>query len=212
MFKIKIIVSLLFSCAVYSHVTDTLSEGIPSRKEILNLANEASDLLHESNYEKSFTSSRLALYYAIAIKDYYLIAKSYNIIGANYEKLSEYDKGILFYKKGLKYANLAKNDTVKNWINNNLGNIYCFEKKDYKTGISYYNKSLLFNQQNKDTTSIVLTKLNIAWAYFEVNQFEKGKTYLEFVNSHSAKYGNPSDLVILYMADSSYKCNFFLIC
>ena len=204
MFKIKIILSLLFSCAVYSHVNDTLSEGIPSRKEILKLANEASDLLHESNYEKSFTSSRLALYYAIAIKDYYLIAKSYNIIGANYEKLSEYDKGILFYKKGLKYANLAKNDTIKNWINNNLGNIYCFEKKDYKTGISYYTKSLLFNEKNKDTSSIVLTKLNIAWAYFEINQFEKGKTYLEFVNNYSLKYGNSSDLVILNMLNGIY--------
>lgn len=156
MFKLRISFIIFLSWSVYGNAktTDDTLSGIPSRKEILKLTNEASDLLHESNFEKSFTTSRLSLHYAIARRDNYLIAKSYNTIGANYEQLSEFDKAILYYKMGLKFANLAKNDTIKNWINDNLGNIYCFEKKDYKTGIPYFDKSLLFNEKNNDTSQL----------------------------------------------------------
>ncbi|MGA9638433.1 MAG: hypothetical protein WBQ70_08015, partial [Flavobacterium sp.] len=140
MFQLRILICVFFSWTVCSNANDTI-KGIPARNEIVKLTNEASDLLHKYNYEKSFITSRSALQYAYTIKDNYLIAKSYNIIGANYEQLAELDKAILYYKKGLSFANLA-ND-VKNEINNNLGRIYCFKKKDYNTGISYLNKSLL---------------------------------------------------------------------
>ncbi|WPR70796.1 response regulator [Flavobacterium sp. NG2] len=204
MFQLRTLICVFFSWSAYCSVNDTI-EGIPSRKDILKLANEASNLLHESNFEKSFATSRLALHYALALKDNYLIAKSYNTIGANYEELSEFDKAILYYKKGLEFANLAENDTVKNWINNNLGNIYCFEKKNHKVGIPFLNQSLLFNEKSKDTTKIVYTKSNIAWAYFDINQFEKGKPYLDFVNKYSLKYGHESDLVILNMLNGMYQ-------
>ncbi|MGA9638853.1 response regulator, partial [Flavobacterium sp.] len=93
---------------------------------------------------------------------------------------------------------------VKNEINNNLGRIYCFKKKDYNTGISYLNKSLLLNEKNKDTTQIVITKLNIALAYLDLNKIERGKIYLDFVNKHSLKYLNISNLVTLNMVNGIY--------
>ena len=196
MIPIRLLIIILFSGAVYGNPLDTINSTF-SRKEILELAKEASSLLHESNFEKSFITSRLVLRYALTNNDNDLIARSYNIIGANYEELSEYDKAILYYKKGLVYANKAKNDTIKNWINNNLGNLYCFEKKEYKKGIAFFNESLRFNQKNKDTSQIVFTKLNIAWAYFDIKLFKEGIPYLEFVNNNSAKYGDKSNLVIL---------------
>ncbi len=208
MFKLRISFIIFLSWSIFGNATITNAKNalksIPSRKEILKLTTEASDLLHESNFEKSFTTSRLALHYAIARKDNFLIARSYNTIGANYEQLSEFDKAILYYKKGLEFANLAKNDTVKNWINNNLGNIYCFEKKDYTAGISYFNESLLFSEKNNDSSRIFYTKLKIARAYFDINQFDKGKIYLEYVNNHKLNYGNESNLVVLNMLNGMY--------
>ena len=59
-------------------------------------------------------TSRLALHYAINAKDDYLIAISYNTIAANFDELSEFDKAIFFYKKGLSHANKTNNDTIKN--------------------------------------------------------------------------------------------------
>jgi hypothetical protein len=37
--------------------------------------------------------------------------------------------------------------------------------KEYEKGIYYYRKSLEYSTKNHDTTQMVLTKLNIAWAY-----------------------------------------------
>ncbi|UQD57751.1 response regulator [Flavobacterium sp. K5-23] len=178
--------------------------NLPTKKEIRKLADQASIYLHKSNYEKSFASSRLALKYAIAIKDDYLIAKCYNTIGSNYEQFSEFDKAIVYYEKGLDFATKSKNDTVKTYISNNLGNIYFFEKKQYEKGIKYYNKSLEFFEKNKDTSRIVFTKLNITWAYFDIGKFEQGKPYLDYINKHQNKYNESKALVILNMLNGMY--------
>src|SRR5690606_17669023 len=98
----------------------------------------------EANFEKSLIYSRAALNAATAIKDYCLIARSYNIIAANYNELTEFDKAIFFYKKGLYYANKTNNDSIKCLLYNNLGNMYCFEKKQFDEGIRNYKKAVAF--------------------------------------------------------------------
>jgi signal transduction histidine kinase/CheY-like chemotaxis protein len=199
----RVLLFLFFSLNIFSNLPVT-NISIPTKKEITELTMQASKYLHESNYEKSFATSRLALKYAIAVKDDYLIAKSYNIIAANYEELSEFDKAVLFYERGLDYANKSKNDTIKTWITNNLGNVYCFEKKQYEKGIKYYNKSLDFFIKNKDTSHIVVTKLNITWAYFDIGKFDEGKPYLDFINKYQNKYKDRKPLVILNMLNGMY--------
>jgi hypothetical protein len=49
---------------------------------------------------------------------------------ANYAEMAEFDKAIFFYTRA-SYADKTSNDTFKT-DNNNLGNIYCFEKKSMK--------------------------------------------------------------------------------
>jgi hypothetical protein len=71
--------------------------------------------------------SRIALKFAIAIKDDNGIATCYNTIAATFDELSEPDKAF-FYQKDW-YINRTTNDKLKNWLYNNLGNIYCFEKR-----------------------------------------------------------------------------------
>ena len=176
----------------------------PAKPEIAKLAKDAVAYLNDANFEKSISTSRQVLQYATSIKDDYLIAVSYNTLGANLDELSEFDKAIFYYNKGLFYANKTNNDTIKNWINNNLGNMYCFEKKQYQKGISYYKKSLEYSQNAADTSQIVFTKLNIAWAYFDIGHFSEGFPFLEYVNEYHSKFGDKSTIVALNMLNGMY--------
>jgi len=176
----------------------------PSKLEIRNTTKLAVKYLNSEKFEKSLEIARLSLNYATIIKDDYLIAASYNIIAANFDALSEFDKAIFFYKKGLIYANKTNNDTIKNYLNNNLGNVYCFEKKEYQKGINYYKKSLEYSQKAADTCQIVFTKLNIAWAYFDNGQFDNGLPYLEYINKYHPKFGDQSTIVVFNMLNGMY--------
>ena len=177
---------------------------IPSKFEIRNTTKLAVKYLNSEKFEKSLETARLSLKYASIIKDDYLIAASYNVIAANFDALSDFDKAIFFYKKGLIYANKTDNDTIKNFINNNLGNVYCFEKKEYKNGIKYYKKSLEYSQKAADTSQIVFTKLNIAWAYFDNEQFDNGLPYLEYINKYHPKFGDEATIVVFNMLNGMY--------
>jgi hypothetical protein len=77
-------------------------------------------------FEKSLIKSRIALKFAIAIKDDNGIATCYNTIAATFDELSEPTKP-LYYQKDW-YINRTTNDKLKNWLYNNLGNIYCHKR------------------------------------------------------------------------------------
>jgi hypothetical protein len=53
---------------------------------------------------------------------------------------------------------------------------------------------------------MVLTNLNIAWAYFDIASFNKGLPYLNFINKHHSKFGNESTIVALNMLNGMYYC------
>lgn len=203
MFQMRIFILVLVLLISFSNNSFSQTKT-PSKVEIKKIAKKAVKYLNDANFEKSISTSRQVLRYATNIKDDYLIAVSYNIIAANLDELSEYDKAILYYNKGLFYANKTSNDTIKNYLNNNLGNVYCFEKKQYEKGINYYKKSLEYSQKLADTSQIVFTKLNIAWAYFDIGHFKQGFPYLEFINKHHSKFGNPFTIVALNMLNGMY--------
>jgi signal transduction histidine kinase/CheY-like chemotaxis protein len=203
MHQIRIFLLLLFLLSPFS--TNSFAQTkAPSKEEIKKTAKLAVKYLRLDNYEKSLTTARQSLHYATIIKDNYLIAASYNVIAANLDELSEFDKGIYFYKKGLSYANKTNNDKIKNWINNNLGNVYCFEKRQYEIGIKYYKKSLEYSQKAADTSQMVFTKLNITWAYFDIGHFEEGFPYLEYINKYHPKFGDESTIVAFNMLNGMY--------
>ncbi|AWG22277.1 hybrid sensor histidine kinase/response regulator [Flavobacterium faecale] len=203
MLKIYLILMLFSSFLGTDTDADNLNQT-PPRKEVVALTKDAVALLKNADYERSFLTSRLALHYSINLKDNNLIAKSYNLIGRNYGEVAEFDKAIFNYKKGLLYAHKAKNDTIASSIYNNLGNIYCFEKNDAKKGISYLEKTLLFDQKNKDTAQIVITKINITWAYFDIGAFKEGESYLKYINDNTAKFGDKNNDIIVDMLNGMY--------
>lgn len=177
---------------------------IYTKKELTELTGQASKYLNDANFEKSLEISKVALRNAIVANDSSSTTISYITIAANYAELAEFDKAIFFYNKGLLYANKTHNDTLKNRINNNLGNIYCFEKKQYIKGINFYKNALKYSNKIADTTQIFMTKLNIAWAYFDVGHFEKGYPNLEFINTNNQKYGHKSAAGAINMLNGMY--------
>ena len=177
---------------------------ILSKEEITKLTKQSSEYRKAANFEKSLIIARIALRNAIAINNDSLIATSYNSIALNYYELSENDKAIFNYNKGLLYAEKNSNDKLKDRIYNNLGNIYCFNKKQINTGIDYYNKSLEYSTKRVDSVSIIHTKLNITWAYFDIGHFNEGFSYLEFINKYHPKFGDEETIVPLYMLNGMY--------
>jgi len=203
MIQIRSFILLLFLLNSFSNSSFAQTKT-PSKEEISQKAKKAVKYLNDANFEKSISTARQVLHYATSIKDDYLIAVSYNTIAANLDELSEFDKAILYYNKGLSYANKTNNDTIKNWINNNLGNMYCFEKNQYEKGIQHYKKSLEYSQKAADTSQILFTKLNIAWALFDIGHYSEGLPYLQFINKYHPKFGDKSTVVVLSMLNGMY--------
>ena len=181
---------------------------VKSKTDATAMSKEAVILMKNGNYEKSLILARQALSLAIYYKDNKLIASCYNTIAANFDQLSEYDKALNYYQKGLYYANQTDDDVMKNWLNNNLGNIYCFDKKQYTKGIYYYKKSLDYSTKIKDSTQIVFTKINLTWAYFDIGQYDKGLAYLKYSNKHHGKHGTSSTIVVLNMLNGMYQSHY----
>ncbi|SHF73177.1 Histidine kinase [Flavobacterium segetis] len=203
MSKKKVLFTLISIIYLVSFLAFAKTE-LKMKTDATAMNKEAITLLKSGNYEKSLILSRRALSLAIFYKDNKLIASCYNTIAANFDQLSEYDKAFYYYHKGLAYANKTDDDVMKNWLNNNLGNIYCFDKKEYEKGIYYYKKALDYSAKINDPAQMVFTKINLTWAYFDISQFEKGLPYLKYLNKHHDKYGSPSTEVVLNMLNGMY--------
>lgn len=175
-----------------------------SQKEILSLLKDARSNRISGDYEKSLLKARVALEQSIKSKNNTLIANSYLIIASNFDELTEPLKALHYYKIGLYYVNKTKDNALKNRYFNNLGNIYCFDKKQYGTGIYYYKKSLEHSEKILDRKQIFFTKLNITWAYFDIAKYEEGAPYLDYINKFQTIDGSESTVVALHMLNGMY--------
>lgn len=179
-------------------------EKIPSQKEIAKELKNAIHLMREGKHDQSLIKCRRILRYAISLKDYDLIASTYNTIGGNFDLFSNPEKSFFYYNKGLMYADKTDDSKLKNLLHNNLGNIYCFDKKEYQKGIAHYKKSLEYSTKAKDSSQLLLTNLNIAWAFFDIQEFDKGFPYLQYVNKYHEKFGSEMTVVALNMLNAIY--------
>lgn len=201
--SLKVVLFLLFGFIQMGF--STYGHGKMSEKtETEKLTSRAIRLRESGDFEKSLLLSRWVLQKAIAIGDWVLVAKNYNNVAANYNDLVEVDKAIFYYNKALSYAQLSDNDSIKQKINNNLGNVYCFEKKKFEKGIQYYKAAIKHSQRIKDSTQFALTHLNICWVYFDLGKFNEGKNNLDIINSYYQRHPNDFTAVVLFMLNAMY--------
>lgn len=199
--KIRIITAIIvLTVSFYSYSQKKI---IPPKDEVEKILTEATNYWKKDNYEKSLKKSRLALKLAIRTNDNYLIARCYNLIGVNFDDLFMLDKAFGFYLKAEQYINKTANNVFKGKINNNLANIYFFEKKQYQKGILHYKKALKYSTDTSDPVVIYLRKLNITWAYFEIKNFKEGTPYFKYLNQFK-QYSDESTKAALHMLNGVY--------
>lgn len=160
-----------------------------SRKAILKRLNEAGQAFFDLEVDKSLEQAKIALSEAHQIKDDALMAKAYNIIALNFEEFYDARKAIDYYKKALHHADLSKNDSIRGWVNNNLGNCYSYRNISSKKAIQYYKKGLEYSTKLRDSVEITYNMLNIASAYFAIRDFKSGLPYLKRSTPYILKKG-----------------------
>lgn len=135
--------------------------------------------LRKLECDKSLKLARIALEKAYKINNNEQIARSYNIIGLNMDEYYDFSKAIYFFNIGLKYANKTNSDFIKYSLHTNIARTYCFRKIDFKKGISNYKKGLYYSKLLKDDYEIMYANLNIATAYFAIDDYKNGFPYLK---------------------------------
>ena len=204
MLKIRFRLLIVFLFLIHFSQIALAQKNTLSDKEITLLLKDAKVNRIKGDYEKSLFKSRVALQNSFKNKSNDLIAHSYLIIASNFDELSEPFKALYYYNLGLYYVNKTNNYNLKNQFYNNLGNIYCFDKKQYDKGIYYYQKSLNLSQRVLNKKQVFQTKLNITWAYFDIGKFQEGLPYLNYINKFQPIFGNESTIVALNMLNGMY--------
>ena len=148
---------------------------------------EAGVAFLDLDVDKSLKLSKSALNDAHKLNDDALMAKAYNIIGLNFEEFYSPEKGFNYYNKALQHANLANNDSIKDWVYNNIGSYYSYRKVNFKKSIEFYKKGLFYSEKINDSIEIMYTKLNICSAYFAIDDYKNGIEYLESSKDFIAK-------------------------
>ena len=174
--KVVVIFWILFSFQL------SFGQGIGYKdKYARGLYDKALKGLNDLKCSESLLYSQQLLEYALKKNKYDMAAASYNIIGLNFEEFGDLKKSIQYYNSGVSYAKLAKNDTIENYLYNNIGNLYYFRLKDSKKGLYYYQKSYELSKRLDTPRDIAFAEINLADVYLELNELDKGKYYLQLV-------------------------------
>lgn len=201
MLQNRIVLALILLFLSYSNVS---AKNGDDRKKLLQQSKQANAYFQNQDFEKSLLLARQVLKKALNTKDDYLIAVTYNIIGCNYSEFSEYDKSIDYFNKSLLYADKAVNDTLRFKAYNNLGNVYCFNKKNYQKGIPFFKKAIYYCKKIENKNYQLFVSINMAWAYFENSNFEKGAEFLNYANTSYNEKGNESICTVFEMINGMY--------
>lgn len=165
------------------------SQNEIEKRSIENQINKAGNSFNKGKYDEALHLSKSALVRSFKINDDYLIAHSYNAIGVIYDEFSQSKQAIAFYNKALLYASRIENDSLNDWIYSNLGSVYYFRKIDVNKGITFYKKSLEYATKINDSVQITYTKLNIASAYFSLNDYKNGISYINQTQDYINRKG-----------------------
>ncbi|WP_338375613.1 response regulator [uncultured Flavobacterium sp.] len=171
------------------------------------MLNQSGNYFNDLENEKSLNVAKTALHHSIELNDDLLIAKSYNLIGLNFDEYLYPEKAVEYYEKGLKHANLTENDSVKQWLYNNLGNVYAYSKVDITKSILYYKEALSYAVKIKDEVEINYIKQNIASAYFAEKKYNIGKIYLDEISSYVLRKGQVEARMTYYSLLGEYYNN-----
>lgn len=144
-------------------------------------------------YKEVIEACNRGIIYANEIDDKYNLALFYNELGLAYEGISEFDKSREKFLESLRYSEEIKNDTIQNWVYNNMGNLYSEGLQKTDTALYYYKKSLQLARKIKDTFEILTPIMNIGWTYIDKEKYDMALPYIvQSENMIFTKYGDDS--------------------
>ena len=181
------------------------SQSLPkNKKEAFLLQQKAMDNFYNLKNKESVKQAELVLNFALQEGDDNLAAKTYNLLGLNFEQFTDHTQAISYYKKGISAANKIKNDTVLGWLYNNLGGLYSYNSIDIAKG-TYYFKNAYFHTKNlKNNGDFLVAGLNIGANLMELKQYEEGKEYLDEIKNLVLKSRETDIVVALYSSYANY--------
>lgn len=104
----------------------------------------------------------------------------HNNFAALYRKLKQSDSAILHYQKGVFYFKMKHQNKKLSIAYGNMGNVY-YDKQEFKTALSYLNKSLNIQQRISSNDFSVLEKTyrSIAKVYIGLKNDARAYAYLD---------------------------------
>jgi signal transduction histidine kinase/CheY-like chemotaxis protein len=199
-FKIHIFTLLmsLSNACVYAQ------EKITNSKEAEKLYELGRKNFSDFKNKESIKNAELVLIYALKTNNKSLAAKTYNLLGLNFELYADAKKAISYYKKGIDLATEAKNDTVNSWLYNNLGGLYTYNKLSNIKSLEYFKQAYKHSLKSNDKIEIVVSGLNIADNLIGLKKYKEGKKYLDEIKSKVEESKETDAKLLLYSAYANY--------
>jgi len=167
------------------------------RDSLVVLIAKAGRAYQKLDTKKSLQYAQTALNQAYELNDHLLLARTYNIIGLNYNEYGEYKKAEEAYLNGLKALDKTNDILIKSWLEANIANLYQVSFKDYDRAITYHLRSLEHSKKLNSEYDVLLSILNLAILYFDKNEFDKGYPYLQESEKYLFKINEP-EIFITY--------------
>ncbi len=168
---------------------------------------DASIQFQSGKYESALKLSQKALIESLKLDDDFLIAHSYNSIGVIYNEFSNSKRALEFYNKALFHTEKTNDIKLKTWVYGNFGSFYYYDENQPQKGLEFYKKSLFLAEKTKDIYQINFTKLNIASAYFTLNDYQSGIVYVNQIQDYILSHKNEESKLILNELLGLYNSN-----
>ncbi len=157
-----------------------------NKKRQADLLKELGDLYYDDDFAQALLAvhKALALYQSIG---YPLLQSVYDMIGAHYTYIGDYQNGIKYGLLAIKTAEAVKDTTLQLCtIYNRVGLTY-FNMGDYQKASDYFKKSLRIAEHYRDLASITVVSSNLFDALLELGQPEEALRLIQ----HSARQFPP---------------------
>ncbi len=175
-----------------------------SKQEAVKLYEIAREDFYNLKNKESVKNAEKILIYSLNKQEFTLAAKTYNLLGLNFEQFTDYNKAILYYKKGIECAKKANNNSVLGWLYNNIGGVYSYNGIDLNKGTYYFKEAFKHTKNLKGNGDFLVAGLNIAANLIELKKYEEGKKYLDEVKTRVDNSNEYDIAVSLYTSYATY--------